>query len=65
MMADWLRDKGVVLRGRGLDESPPCVSYRRLPEVIDAQRGAVEVLHTLRPLIVVMAGPDLIDPYKD
>ena len=63
MMADWIRNKGVVLRGGGLDESPQ--AYRRLPDVIDAQRGTVEVLHTLRPLIVVMAGPDLIDPYKD
>jgi tRNA-splicing ligase RtcB len=33
--------------------------------VLAAQRGTVEVLHTLRPLIVLMAGPDLYDPYKD
>jgi tRNA-splicing ligase RtcB len=25
----------------------------------------VEVLHTLQPLIVVMAGPNEFDPYKD
>jgi tRNA-splicing ligase RtcB len=63
MMADWVQAKGVVLRGGGLDESPH--AYRRLPEVLDAQRGTVEVLHTLRPLIVVMAGADQFDPYKD
>jgi hypothetical protein len=25
----------------------------------------VEVLHTLRPLVVVMAGEEEVDPYKD
>jgi len=39
--------------------------YRRLPEVLAAQEGTVEVLHTLRPLVVVMAGEDEFDPYKD
>jgi tRNA-splicing ligase RtcB (3'-phosphate/5'-hydroxy nucleic acid ligase) len=63
MMNDWVRAKGVILRGGGLDESPH--AYRRLPEVLAAQKGTIEVLHTLRPLIVVMAGADLFDPYKD
>jgi tRNA-splicing ligase RtcB len=63
MMQAWMREKGVVLRGGGLDESPH--AYRRLPDVLLAQKGTIDVLHTLRPLIVVMAGPDLYDPYKD
>ncbi|MFL5574818.1 MAG: RtcB family protein [Gemmatimonadaceae bacterium] len=63
MMHEWIREKGVVLRGGGLDESPH--AYRRLPEVLAAQEGTVEVMHTLRPLVVVMAGADEIDPYKD
>jgi tRNA-splicing ligase RtcB (3'-phosphate/5'-hydroxy nucleic acid ligase) len=63
MMEDWIREKGVILRGGGLDESPH--AYRRLPSVLDAQKGTIEVLHTLRPLIVVMAGADMFDPYKD
>ena len=63
MMEDWVKEKGVVLRGGGLDESPHV--YRRLPDVLSAQKGTIEVLHTLRPLIVVMAGADLFDPYKD
>jgi tRNA-splicing ligase RtcB len=63
MMQAWVRDKGVILRGGGLDESPH--AYRRLPAVLAAQRGTVEVLHTLRPLVVVMAGADMFDPYKD
>ena len=52
-----------MLRGGGLDESPHV--YRRLPDVLAAQKGTIEVLHTLRPLIVVMAGADTFDPYKD
>jgi tRNA-splicing ligase RtcB len=63
MMHDWVAEKGVILRGGGLDESPHV--YRRLPDVLAAQEGTVEVLHTLRPLIVVMAGADEFDPYKD
>ena len=63
MMKSWIDDKGVILRGGGLDESPH--AYRRLPEVLSAQEGTVEVLHTLRPLVVVMAGANERDPYKD
>jgi tRNA-splicing ligase RtcB len=63
MMREWLDEKGVILRGGGLDESPH--AYRRLPEVLTAQGHTIEVLHTLRPLIVVMAGADEWDPYKD
>ncbi len=63
MMESRLRKKGVVLRGGGLDESPQV--YRRLNEVLEAQGPTIEVLHTLHPLIVVMAGPDVRDPYRD
>lgn len=63
MMHSWVRGKGVVLRGGGLDESPHV--YRRLPDVLAAQGGTIEILHTLRPLVVVMAGPDVFDPYRD
>lgn len=62
-MKKWLKQKGVILRGGGLDESPHV--YRRLPEVLEAQGQTIEVLHTLRPLIVVMAGANEFDPYKD
>jgi tRNA-splicing ligase RtcB (3'-phosphate/5'-hydroxy nucleic acid ligase) len=63
MMRDWVREKGVVLRGGGVDESPHV--YRRLPEVLAAQGATIDVLHVLRPLIVVMAGDNEFDPYKD
>ena len=62
-MQAWIREKGVILRGGGLDESPH--AYRRLPEVLAAQQGTIEILHTLRPLVVVMAGAEEFDPYKD
>jgi tRNA-splicing ligase RtcB len=63
MMSEWVREKGVILRGGGLDESPH--AYRRLPSVLAAQQGTIEVLHTLTPLVVVVAGADEFDPYKD
>jgi tRNA-splicing ligase RtcB len=63
MLDSWIRSKGVILRGGGLDESPHV--YRRLPEVLDAQGPTVKVIHTLRPLVVVMAGENELDPYKD
>jgi tRNA-splicing ligase RtcB (3'-phosphate/5'-hydroxy nucleic acid ligase) len=63
MMETWIRQKGVIVRGGGLDESPHV--YRRLPTVLAAQGATIEVLHTLRPLVVVMAGANEYDPYKD
>jgi tRNA-splicing ligase RtcB len=63
MMRDWVERKGVILRGGGLDESPH--AYRRLPAVLAAQGDTIRVLRTLRPLIVVMAGENEFDPYKD
>jgi tRNA-splicing ligase RtcB len=63
MMLEWVGRKGVVLRGGAEDESPHV--YRRLADVIAAQGPTIEVVHTLRPLIVVMAGAGEFDPYKD
>ncbi|MDE2983277.1 MAG: RtcB family protein [Gemmatimonadota bacterium] len=54
MMVEWVEGRGVVLRGGGVDESPHV--YRRLTDVLAAQGDTVTVLHTLRPLVVVMAG---------
>ena len=63
MMLKWVNQKDVVLRGGGTDESPHV--YRRLPDVLAAQGPTVQVLHVLRPLIVVMAGAEEFDPYRD
>ena len=63
MMLDWVHEKGVELRGAGTDESPHC--YKRLPEVLESHAGTIEILHTLQPIAVAMAGADEFDPYKD
>ena len=62
-MMNWVRDKGVELRGGDVDEAPQ--AYRRLDEVLAAHAGTIRVLHTLRPLGVAMAGRNIVDPYKD
>jgi len=64
--ASWqarLATQGVEVRGGGADEAPEC--YKRLPEVLGYHQGTIEVLHTLRPIGVAMAGADVVDPYKD
>ncbi len=58
-----LRDRGVTLIGADLDEAPQ--AYRRLPDVLAAHAGTVEIVHRLRPFGVIMAGADEFDPYKD
>lgn len=63
MMTDWLEREKVTLRGGGLDEAPQ--AYRRLPAVLEHHAASVKILHTLKPLGVAMAGPDVRDPYKD
>lgn len=63
MMMSWVREKGVELRGAGTDESPHC--YKRLDDVLKWHRDTVEIVHTLTPIGVAMAGEDEFDPYKD
>lgn len=63
MMMEWVSQAGVALRGAGTDESPHC--YKRLPEVLRYHEPTIEVLHTLRPIGVAMAGAHELDPYKD
>jgi tRNA-splicing ligase RtcB (3'-phosphate/5'-hydroxy nucleic acid ligase) len=62
-MDGWLRERGVMLSGGGIDESP--MAYRRLPEVLAYHAASLKVLHTLRPFAVVMAGEAEFDPWKD
>jgi tRNA-splicing ligase RtcB len=61
-MSAWLKERNVVLRGGGLDESP--MAYRRLSEVLQFHGTTIEVKNVLRPVIVAMAGK-VFDPYKD
>lgn len=62
-MQRWLADKEVFLIGGDLDEAP--MAYRRLGEVLSHHAGTIRILHTLRPVLVIMAGSDVRDPYKD
>lgn len=62
-MDAWLQERGVLLAGGGLDESP--MAYRRLPDVLAHHAASVRVLHTLRPFAVAMAGDGEFDPWKD
>lgn len=63
MMDAWVNEAKVELRGGGVDESPHF--YKRLPEVLAEHSDSVRILHTLKPLGVVMAGKDVYDPFKD
>jgi tRNA-splicing ligase RtcB len=60
---DRLRSQGTVLRGAGADEAPEV--YRKLDDVLTPHAATIAIEHTLRPRIVVMAGPHERDPYKD
>ena len=62
-MDAWLQQRGVLLLGADLDESP--MAYRRLPEVLAQHAGSVKLLHTLRPFAVAMAGAGEFDPFRD
>lgn len=67
-VVDWptvqqmLKSQGIELRGAGADEAPEV--YKSLDAVITAHRN-IEIVHRLEPLGVVMAGADIVDPYKD
>jgi tRNA-splicing ligase RtcB len=62
-MDEWLQERGVMLLGADLDESP--MAYRRLPDVLAHHAGSVKILHSLRPFAVAMAGSGQFDPFKD
>ena len=62
-MDAWLTERGVMLAGGDLDESP--MAYRRLPDVLAEHAGTIRVLHRLRPFAVAMAGEGEFDPFKD
>lgn len=62
-VSKWLKEKGVTVVGSDLDEAPQ--AYRRLNEVLDCHRNTIQINHTLSPFGVIMAGSDIVDPYKD
>jgi tRNA-splicing ligase RtcB len=58
-----LRARGIELRGGAADEAPD--AYKRLDQVLAEHGDSIRVLHRLTPIGVAMAGPDIVDPYKD
>lgn len=60
---DKLKMQGIELRGAGADEAPG--AYKNLVDVLNFHSESINVLHTLRPIGVAMAGADVFDPYKD
>jgi tRNA-splicing ligase RtcB len=62
-MQEWLKARGVTLSGGDVDEAPQ--AYRRLPDVLAHHAGTIRIEHQLMPFAVVMAGPDVFDPFKD
>ena len=62
-MDQWLQMRGVTLIGADLDESP--MAYRRLDQVLAHHSQSVKIVHRLHPFVVVMAGDQEFDPWKD
>lgn len=58
-----LREKNVELRGAGADEAPEC--YKSLKDVLEYHKNTIEILYTLKPIGVAMAGENDHDPYAD
>lgn len=62
-MRQKIKNQGIELRGGGADEAPDV--YRKLEDVLAAHAGTIEVETWLQPRVVVMAGADTVDPFKD
>jgi tRNA-splicing ligase RtcB len=56
MIYDRLQEKGVELRGGGLDEAPQV--YRQLKDVLNYHQNTINIQHYLHPIGVVMDGPE-------
>lgn len=65
LVQQMLRLQGVYLIGAGADEAPG--AYKRLDDVIQShvEDNTIQIVTRLRPLGVIMAGPDIYDPYRD
>jgi tRNA-splicing ligase RtcB len=67
-LIDWptvkqdLWTRGITVLGAGPDEAPGV--YKGLEDVL-SHHPNIEILHRLQPVGVVMAGEDVVDPYRD
>lgn len=52
MRDEYLRERGVKLLGGGLDKAPQ--AYKKIDEVIAAQRDLVDVIARFKPRLVMM-----------
>lgn len=62
-MRQKIKNMGIDLRGGGADEAPDV--YRPLKEVLAHHAATIKVETVLTPKVVLMAGSDEYDPYKD
>jgi tRNA-splicing ligase RtcB len=58
-----MKSRGIELRGGGADEAPEV--YKKLTDVLSYHRDTLNILHSLKPIGVAMAGEDVHDPYID
>lgn len=62
-MRQFAKDNNILLVGGGADELPMC--YKNIDDVINYHSESLEIVDVLTPIVVLMAGSDEFDPYKD
>ena len=63
MVKEEMKSRDIELRGGGADEAPEV--YKKLTDVLSYHRDTLNILHSLKPIGVAMAGEDVYDPYID
>lgn len=58
-----IKQRGIELRGGGADEAPEV--YKKLTDVLGYHKDTLNILHSLKPIGVAMAGEDVYDPFID
>ncbi|MBL7128277.1 MAG: RtcB family protein [Ignavibacteria bacterium] len=58
-----MKQRGIELRGGGADEAPEV--YKKLTDVLSYHKDTLNILHSLKPIGVAMAGEDVFDPFID
>ena len=58
-----MKQRGIELRGGGPDEAPEV--YKKLTDVLSYHKDTLNILHSLKPIGVAMAGENVFDPFID